>query len=115
MVTSYNAYGQKKDNQMKFNELKDKQKVEKVKENYINIIEEIHLNDNELEKYIPSSGTSNEGGKSREELALKIKSIKIKEDCICEPRELDIDVDQIPDEFEVFIDFARQRAELQVY
>ncbi len=44
-----------------------------------------------------------------------LSKIKEKEDCICEPRELDIDINYIVPEFEIFIDFARTRAEAQNY
>lgn len=44
-----------------------------------------------------------------------LSKIKEREDCICEPKELDIDINYIVPEFEVFIDFARTRAEAQTY
>jgi hypothetical protein len=52
---------------------------------------------------------------AREKALEKLASVKEKEDCICEQRELDIDVNFIVPEFEVFIDFARTRAEGQTY
>lgn len=44
-----------------------------------------------------------------------LAKVKEKEDCICEPKELDIDINYIVPEFEIFIDFARTRAEAQNY
>jgi len=44
-----------------------------------------------------------------------LAKVKEKEDCICEPKELDIDINYIVPEFEIFIDFARARAEAQNY
>src|SRR5205814_84929 len=47
---------------------------------------------------------------TRAKILESLFKIKEKEDCICEPRELDIDINYIVPEFEIFIDFARQRA-----
>lgn len=51
----------------------------------------------------------------REKIVEALSKIKEKTDCICEPRELDIDINYIVPEFEVFIDLARKRAEEQTY
>lgn len=100
---------------MNFSELTDKQKVEKVKQNYIDIIIEIKAKPEELEKYIPISSATSDGDKaSREAVVAKIKNLKIDEECKCSEC-YDIDVDQISDEFEVFVDFARIRAEAASY
>jgi hypothetical protein len=52
---------------------------------------------------------------TRTKILETLSKIKEKEDCICEPRELDIDINYIVPEFEIFIDFARVRAEAQNY
>lgn len=52
---------------------------------------------------------------TRAKILESLAKIKEKEDCICEPRELDIDINYIIPEFEIFIDFARARAEAQNY
>lgn len=52
---------------------------------------------------------------TRTAILAALAKVKEKEDCICEPRELDIDINYIIPEFEIFIDFARSRAEAQTY
>lgn len=51
----------------------------------------------------------------RDKIVETLANVKEREDCICEPRELDIDINYIRPEFEIFIDFARSRAEAQTY
>lgn len=109
---------------MKFNELPDDKKIFHVKEKFAEIIGEVVAKKSELDKYVPIPEAGNtaeskaavEAAKTKRAAALdKISKLKEREDCICEPRELNIDVDDIAEEFDIFIDSARSRAEEGIY
>lgn len=52
-----------------------------------------------------------EYNKTKSTILNKINAIKECEDCICEPKEIDVDTNCVDDDFEIFIDFARKQAE----
>lgn len=115
---------------MKFEELADDKKVDAVKTEYLDLIGEIKMDNKELDKIIPpltepkeTSSASYEKDmaaftKNKEDRATIIKTInelQLVADCICEPKELDIDTTKIVPEFEPFIDYARTRAQSRNY
>lgn len=128
---------------MKFNELNDKDKIRHIKDKYAEILGELVSDKKLLDKLIPEIKDEpiliqKEGNSKEKNDELKISfekkklefeenkslrssildalnKVKEKDNCICEPKELDIDINYILPEFEVFIDFARIRAEAQNY
>ena len=101
----------------KFSELSEPEQIKYVKFAYIDIIGEIHSKKEDITKYLPDLGATATAEEKaartaeREAAQAKISTIVLKTDCMCVPKELEIDVNYIVPELEVFVDFARERAE----